>query len=308
MRAHLLSIMLCLVGGACPALSGCAPSQGADAPDLADPSGPTPDEPAFNELAGLVRAVAVQRPYGNWNEVSARFYRGGEPRFHTEAKRAGNCRLLSFRVALCNDFCNGVCVDTDVCRPFPSRSSAGPVSVRGISRPTTLSPGDGNYYTLMDIIPGELFTTGAAVTAEASGADFPGFRLSTASVVPFQSDAIVSDEITLKNETDFTFTWTPSPDPAARVRLTLNSTNKGHGLPYEGIIECDVPDRAGSLTIKKELIAAFPATQRWDGCVRIDCPMSSVLRYRTAASTTEAGRIELRAGSEKMLWVLHSAK
>lgn len=307
MRARLLSILMCLVGGGSPALSGCAPTHEAPVPDLADPSGPAVDEPIFDELAGLVRAVAVQRPYGNWNEVSAHFYRGGKPRFHTEAKRAGSCRLLSFRLPLCCDFCNGICVDTDVCQPYPSRNSAGPVSVGGISRPTTLSPGDGNYYTQMEVIPGELFPSGAAVTAEASGADFPGFRLSTASVATFQPASIVNDEITLQNETDFTFTWTPGPDPAARVRLTLNSTNKGHGLPYEGIIECDAPDRAGSLTIRKELIAAFPATQRWDGCVRIDCPMSSTLRYRAAASATEGGRVELRVGSEKLLWVLHRA-
>lgn len=306
MRARLLSIFLSLVGGAFPALSGCAP--GGAAPDLSEPSGPTPDEPAFGAVAGLVRAVAVQRPYGNWNEVSARFYRGGQPQFHREAKRAGSCRLLSFRLALCNDYCSGVCVDTDVCRPFPSRNSAGPVTLSGLSRPTTLLPGDGNYYTQMEVLPGELFTPGAAITAEASGGDFPGFRLSTASVAAFQPSSIVNDEITLKNETDFTFTWTPSGDPSARVRLTLNSTNEGHGLPFEGIIECDAPDRAGSLTIAKELIADFPSTQRWDGCVRIDCPMSSALRYRVAASSTEAGRIELRVGSEKALWVLHKAR
>lgn len=305
MRHHLFSVLIGLAGCSAPA---------AGVPDLATPDGlfdadgGAADEPLFDSPAGLVRVVGIQQPFAPRNEVSARFYQGAPPGFHREAKREGSCRLLTFQLALCRDYCNGVCTDTDVCKPFPERSSAGPVVVSGTSRPVTLDPGTGSYYNLNEIIPGELFSPGAAVTASASGASFPGFRLTTAGVATFSPPSIVNDEITLRNDADYTFTWLPGPDPAARVRLTLNSTNEGHGLPYKGIIECDAPDRAGALTLRKELITDFPATQRWDGCVRIDCPMSSALRYRRATADTTSGRVALIVGSQKQLWVLHSAK
>lgn len=68
--------------------------------------------------------------------------------------------------------------------------------------------------------------------------------------------------------------------PGSRLRLTLNANNRGHGAPYQGIIECDIDDARGEVTIAKSLIVAFQSTHRWEICVGNDCPPSTVARYR----------------------------
>lgn len=57
-----------------------------------------------------------------------------------------------------------------------------------------------------------------------------------------------------------------------RVRLTLNTNNGGHGAPYYGIIECDVPDADGQVTVAASLIDQFPEVSPWAGVRRQRLP------------------------------------
>lgn len=265
---------------------------------------PIDNTPHFAPTAGSVTAVEVRAPSATFNELSASFYAEEQPGFHREVQRIGSCRLLSFQSAQCDSFCVGVCVEKNVCKPFPARLSAGALGFSGMKVPVTLKPQMQNFYYADPAVTGDLFGAGDTIGVEAAGADFAGFRLTTAGVATLETSSVVNDEIRLEDGADYTFSWTPSGDPRARVRLTLNSANRSHGQPYEGIIECDGPD-TGRLTLPKELITPFPDTYRWEICVGRDCPLSSALRYTRTEGTAGGRKVSLTVGNQQSFWVLH---
>lgn len=306
--ALLLGLLLC--GAGC---TGAGPDQdAAPLPDGGGGDGALPDlrqsdggsDPVFPRAAGTVLAIEARTPYGQLDEVRATLYDAEQPGFHKEAMRRGDCRLLTYQPALCNTPCNGVCVEPDVCRPFPARLSAGTITIGGLKVAVSLTPQFGNDYYLPTPLKDDLFDAGMAISAEAKGAAFPAFRVTSAGVATLDATAVVNDEIRLLDDADYAFTWAPGGDPQARLRLTLNANNRGHGAPYAAILECDAEDR-GSLTISKELIAAFPSTYRWEICAGSDCPFSSALRYRRGVTTAGTRTVELIAGSRRSFWVLH---
>jgi hypothetical protein len=282
---------------------------------LPDGAGPGPDlgggdgggpGPIFDDPHGTVTVAQIQAPYGSFGSATASFFKEPPPQFQKEVMRAGACRLLTFKPAFCSTPCSGVCVDTDVCRPFPERVSAGTLVLSGLKVPLTLMPDNYNAYYARSRLPADLFSAGAELKVSASGAAFAAFTAATAGVEPLRTDAIVRDEITLRDDADYTFTWTPGSDPQARVRLVLNGNNRGHGQPYEAILECDAPDMTGRLTIARALIAAFPQTFRWEICAGRDCPPSQVRRYRRGMVQAPSGRVAFDAVSERLFYVLHN--
>lgn len=301
MRLSLRSIALVTLS----ALAACdgAPA-GSGSPDL---GGSIPDggeAPSFSSPAGSVSAIEMRTVYGLVNELTASFFTDEQPSFHREVQRIGSCRLLSFVPAQCDVFCIGVCVERNVCKPYPSRIAAGPLVFSGMKVPVTLTPKQSNYYYADPLVKGDLFDQGNPVGVSATGGDFGAFSLTTAGVATLETDSVVNDEIRLEDTANYTFTWKPSGDPRARLRLTLNANNRGHGAPYEGIIECDAPD-SGSLTIDKGLIVPFPDTYRWEICAGRDCPLSSALRYTETEGMAGARKVTLTVGSRRSFFVLH---
>ena len=285
------------------AAAGCSDPSGAGPPDFAGLPEGDPD-PSFSTAAGSIAAIEAQGPSGLTSEIGAAFHTEEQPGFHREVQRIGACRLLRFEPAQCDAFCIGVCVETNVCKPYPARVSAGTLRYSGMKIPLTLQPRFQNYYAPELPPTADLFDIGDPVSVEGSGADFAAFQLTTPGVAKLETSALVNDEIRIEDGADYAFTWKPSGDPRARMRLTLNSRNRSHGLPYEGIIECDAPD-TGSLIIAKELIAPFPDTFRWEICSGRDCPLSTALRYTRADGTAGPRKVSLTVGNQRIFWVLH---
>lgn len=294
-----------------------APVDAAPLPD----AGPTPDAGATDGgtpfTVGGLRIMETSGAYWAQSWIRGAFLAdGAEPwhlewpanypqlHWHREIMTEGSCRLLEYVPAFCTS-CAGVCVDTEVCQPYPSFGSVGTLTVTGLSVPVTLEPDYWLWYLHHEALPADLYAPGAAITATATGAGIPAFEVTTAGVPAIDSSDVVDDQITLVNDADAVFTWTPA-DPGSRVRLSLNANNAGHGQPFEAILRCDVPDETGRITVPVALIQAFPATYRWETCDGSDCPPSSLLRYRRASAPVPGGEVELVVGSDRVFWVVHT--
>ncbi len=236
--------------------------------------------------------------------VRASFYDGRPPRWHREVARAGACVLWRYTPSLCEPACtDGLCVATDVCEPWPRLVAAGRLTVTGLAVALRLPGTDGFYYPEV-ALPPDLFADGATITAElAGGGGYPASTLTTTGV-PAIRPVMPDGKLTLTPGQDVTLRWPPAGG-ASRVRLTLNSNNRGHGAPYLGIIDCDVDDAAGEVTVAAALIDGFPVTRAWTVCAGSDCPPSTLRRYHRATVALGDRDIELVVGSEVAFGVDH---
>ncbi len=289
----------------------CSGGGSSDSPDAGPPRDAGNPDPIFETSRGTIRVaegVYVSeeegpRPFGR---LSGAIATAAPVSFHTETMREGNCRLLTFQVAQCDPYCDGICVDTDECVPWPTYVSAGRIDFEGLASSVALVPEPPiNYYNPTSYpIPEDLFDACDAITATAAGGDVPAFEVTAFGVDDLSPD-VTGVNITLDDEDDFTLTWEPS-GCESRVRLTLNAPNEAHGLPYTAIIECDGPD-TGSLTVPRSLIEAFPPTSGQAICVLIDCPLSTFTRYTRGTASIGADEVELVVASELQFGVIHAA-
>jgi hypothetical protein len=240
-----------------------------------------------------------------WSSGQARaaFYDGRPPRWHREVARAGACTLRKYTPSSCEPFCDGVCVDTNVCEPWPTLVAAGRLTISGLTT-TVRMAGEGGFYYPEAQLPAELFADDAAITAElAGGGGFAGVTLATTGV-PALRGAIAGNKLELVHGQEATVRWT-SVAGDARVKLTINANNQGHGQPYLAIIECDVADAAGEVTIDASLIADFPETRAWTICAGTDCPPSTLRRYHRATAPVGDFDLELVVACELAFGVDH---
>ena len=235
--------------------------------------------------------------------VRAAFYDGHPPSFHREVARAGACVLRRYTPASCEPFCDGICVDTNVCEPWPTLVAAGRLSIDGLAVALRMPGTDGFYYPDAQL-PAELFADGATITASlAGGGGIPASTLSTTGVAPL-TGALPDTTLTLVPGQDAIVRWTPAAGDA-RVKLTINANIQGHGQPYLAIIECDAADAAGAITVPSSMIDAFPETRAWTICAGTDCPPSTLRRYRRATVAVGAQDLELVVASELAFGVDH---
>lgn len=233
------------------------------------------------------------------------FWSGRPARWHREVARAGDCVLRRYTPSLCEPACStGLCVDTNVCEPWPTAVDAGRLTITGLTVPVRITPVSAQYYPA-EQLPSELFADGASVNATlVGGGGIPGLSL-TAGGVPAIKAQLPQGRLVLQPGRDGTITWTPAAG-ASRVRLTLNSNNQGHGAPYLGVIECDVDDAAGQITIPAALVDGFPETQAWTVCAGSDCPPSTLRRYHRATFAVGERDIELMVASDYQFGVDHN--
>ncbi len=238
--------------------------------------------------------------------VDARFFDGSEPQFHREALREGACVLRTFAIASCDPACTaGLCIDTNVCEPWPTYVSAGTLTFGGLRTSLSITPRD-NWYYVDEPLPPDVFADDAEVTATLTGATIPALSLSSRAVATITPDITGGVLVAPFPATGpLEVRWTPAPSSAARVRLTLNSNNRGHGAPFDAIIECDVPDDAGVIAVPAALLDAFPATEAWTICAGSDCPPSSLRRYRNALAPVGERDVELRVSSSFTFGIQH---
>jgi hypothetical protein len=237
--------------------------------------------------------------------LDARFYDGREPQFHREVMRGGDCALRTFTLASCAPACtDALCIDTNVCESWPTYVSAGRLTVQGLRTPIAIDPRDGWYYT-DEPLPTDLFADDASVTAALAGATVPALSMTATAVPPITPD-ITGGKVVVAYPAagPLEVRWTPAA-PGARVRLTLNSNNRGHGAPFDGIIECEVSDEAGLISVPAALLDGFPATEAWSVCAGSDCPPSNLKRYRRAAAAVGEREVELRVASSFTFGIEH---
>jgi hypothetical protein len=239
--------------------------------------------------------------------VAATIYGSPFPRWHQEVMNDGTCLLKTYTPQQCDQFCEGACVGRNVCEPFPPTVSAGMLTFTGLKGVSSLSPdpslGRYNYPTAP---PNDLFDAGAAVTVTAAGAAVPPFTLQAKGVPPIEPE-IQNGRFRLTNGQDYTLRWQPAAGgpPEARVRLTVNSRNLGHGVPYLAIIECDVPDAPGQLTVPRAMIDVFPRIEALGACVGVDCPPSFITRYTRGTAAVPGGHVDLLVGYELAIGIDH---
>jgi hypothetical protein len=180
--------------------------------------------------------------------------------------------------------------------------SAGRLTVTGLAQALTIDPQSGYYYN-QEVLPVDLFADDAAIEGSFAGADLPAMTIEAQGVPPI-APQITNGSITLEPGQDFTLRWTP--EGAGRVRVTLNSNNQGHGMPYLGIIRCDVPDADGEVVIPASLHDQFPETYAWTACAGTDCPPSTIRRYtRGVAPVGDDEVVELTVASQWSFGVEH---
>lgn len=269
--------------------------------------------PVFDDPNGIVRITEYQFGADGNDDATGRaeaeFFAGPPNEVYATIMTEGACRMLGYDPGFCTDFCTeGYCGSDDQCHAFPTRVSAGTIVVDGLGFSLSLVPTAGiNWYQPSPAqLPGELFDTGTTVDVSAAGAVFPGFELSAFGTSPVDVGlgGSQSDELRIENGADAIVSWTPA-DSGARVRLTIRSTTAGgHGQPLSRIIECDGPD-SGELVIPRQLVEAFPAMERTEMCVAIDCPPSSFLRYHSAVEPAGDGVVKLMVGNQVDFLIVH---
>ncbi len=307
-HAHVRSVATAALAALALALAACGDDGGAAPPDAAIDAPPG----QAREVIGGIDIAEQRHLYVDEGapaesrsaSVRAAFYDGRPPRWHREVMRAGACVLKRYTPSLCEPACTtGLCVEPDVCEPFPSLVAAGRLLIDGLAVAIRIAGADGFYYP-DNQLPTDLFADAATITAELiGGGGIPGLTLTTTGVPPL-GFSLPFNRLTLLPGRDATVAWTPAAGDA-RIHLTLNANNLGHGMPYLGIIECDVADAAGEVTIAAALIDGFPETQAWTFCAGSDCPPSSIRRYHRATTPVGDRDVELTVASEVTFGVEH---
>jgi hypothetical protein len=166
----------------------------------------------------------------------------------------GDCRVVRRRNLFCNPACDGssTCAEGGRCIPEPASLNAGTVSIRGLSAPVTMTPGQIGHHYDFTTLPHPGFQTGAPVLLWASGAEVAPFVLQGQGVAAL---ALAGDKLVLEPGKPFELKWTPGPPGPARIGLQIEIDQ--HGLSHASL-QCDVADQ-GATTIPASLIDALVA-------------------------------------------------
>jgi hypothetical protein len=178
--------------------------------------------------------------------------------------------------------------DDGTCRPYPVPRSAGTLTVESGAASARI-PFDGTYELYLS---SSLFAPGSNITARAPGADLPAFSLTAR--LPEPLALVDPEELVLARGRELTLRWPPSGEDA-RIRVTLGA-DLGHAQWRTVVVECDLPDAAGSVTIPQAMTDVLADPANWS-CG--DCFGHEVRRYRRADATL--------AGTSLTLWALQSA-
>lgn len=281
--------------------AACGEAGGGELPDAAAPD---LDAGAAPAAVGVISVIELGRAFAR-----ARFdgQVGGAVRgVHTETAREGPCRLLEAEPAFCDPVCAGTCVAENQCEPFPTALSAGDITLTGLTSDVRLEVDPfGNYSSTPFPLPDDIFGPGDTITANAAGDEIEAFSVPTIGVSDL--DAVTGDgRIALRDDADAVFAWTPSGQDGDRVRLLLEVPPKGHGLPLRAIVDCDVDDALGAMTLPREIIARLPPMDgSEDACGNPDCGTRAIRRYRGAMVETSRGLVELVVASQSPLFPTH---
>jgi hypothetical protein len=297
LRLHLVAFLALLAAGAC---SESAPSPGSiDAGSGGTGSGGThsggthsggthsggtgpgdagaistsPDaEPDFSVPAGAIR-VTTWFPSGE-TELVASFANAPALRFHREAERIGQCRLMTYEPSSCTPTCAGTdaCID-EQCRAHPVRIDRGPIDWEWPGGRQTVSPSEILSYHAIGATsqPGDVIVRVDGLTLSAPNGDAPAPDGDWAAAAAARAAA-----------SDISVRWT-NPSPGARIRLHMTDCTGSHGGFAAAEIECEGPD-TGSLVLPGAFLDRIDAGS-WS---RGECGSHAFERYRVASLEGDA--------------------
>jgi hypothetical protein len=225
--------------------------------------------------------------------------------YQSETNVLGDCRLLEFRPASCDPACTGgdVCVEPGTCAPALAPRSIGDITIDGVGEPLVLRFDEFTGYRAdHQVTPGWLDEC-HSVTASAPGDAGDPLLIVATHVEPLDSD-VVPASLTITDGEDLQLDWDPA-GAHGRVRLRWLSPNRGHGSPVAAILECDVPDSRGELTVPRALIEAMPPSHD-QYCAGYDCPESGLFRYHREMAPGIAPGVELIVASGLKFRVVHN--
>lgn len=189
------------------------------------------------------------------------------PGMYDVAARKGDCVLYSASTAACDPACDWdkFCVAGNQCRSFPSRLSAGKLTVRAGTATISADPsGDDwmpNYYYFEGQIPSSQMDGSKTLSVTATGSDdgFAAFDLSLPGVdgIQFAND-LDNNAFDMKDDQDFLLQWTPPAGDLSNLFVEVVVNVGWHGSPPESVLYCMKGAATGSLTIAKEVISRLP--------------------------------------------------
>lgn len=224
------------------------------------------DDPDFSLPDGRV-TVETWFAYGE-TQLTGWFADGPDLRYHTEAAREGNCRLVTYEASTCDPTCDDdeACVD-GACVAWPTRQDRGDLLWVWPDGERTVSP-DGTL---------AYFATGQASTAGDISVTFEDTTLVAPTVEALEADGDWAEAIEGRAGGDATLSWT-NPIQKARVRLHMTDCVGSHGGIAPAEIECEGPD-TGTLVIPGTFLDALAAGDWSHG----ECGSHEFERYHAAA-------------------------
>lgn len=284
-----IAAVLALAMAAC---SNATPPGGPDAP----PSGPDapPGDPAPHFDDGALRIDVQSQPFAGgpstlvWGMLSAT----PPPWPYDPPVVSGNCRMaLRHAIDGCEPACDPTSLcDAGTCRPLPAPQSAGPLAIAGGGASRTI-PFDIGYRFFV----GEaLFAPGDDITVRAPGDELPGFDLTAR--LPAPIEVLDVDALQLRAGVPLTIRWRPAGD-GDRVRVILGA-DFGHAQWRTVLVECDLPDDAGAVTIPQPMIDELAHRSHWQ-CGA--CLAQEVRRYQRASVAYPGAD-----GATLDLWTFHA--
>jgi hypothetical protein len=264
--------MLLLLFACHPAPADSAQDPGCVA-DYTDALGPDPDFSSPNGSFDVTQYTKSSRFEGAVAD-------GPPVDAHHESARSGACRLVTYEPSSCAPACvQALCVDGS-CVAYPTRTSAGRLTLTHDGTVETLEPDKTlSYY-------GEIPMRVAGELSLASDT----FALATCAVTePLPEDDWSLAVATRAPGEDLTLRWS-DPDPTARIDLRMTTGVATHGGIAHAEIECEAPD-IGELTID----GTFLDELYREGWSCGECGTNWVYRYR-AGGTAEL-RFAVRSGT-----------
>jgi hypothetical protein len=284
-------------------LAGCDDATTMPPPSTCAPELPTAtSEPSFDtgpEL-GTTCAATVHvgvRHFGTGDRtgfLNAALRKQVPPVQHVVAATEGACRQWltpGYNCGLGTCTSDQLCVGMNTCAAAPPSFGAGTIRVQAEDILTDVpDTGLGIYYGQLGDIAGC-----GNVSASAPGGDFPAFTLSTTLVPALH----LMDAETLRyvRGQAMTVKWYPA-DASSRVRVTLRADHGAHGQLLSSIVECDLPDSAGSVTIPVAMI-----DRHLDEFTCGNCPSASVTRYRRVSGQAGDTPVELLIEDEADVFI-----
>ena len=137
---------------------------------------------------------------------------------------------------------------------------------------------------------------GDILSAAAAGATVPAFTATTIAAADLANvqPSFSNPPVTIPSSADWVVSWTPGTGAAATAQMTLTIALSTCALPpnnvADGVISCQAPDAAGTLTVSKSLLSHFHSGD-----------FGALSLARTIQTTAHAGAVPVTLQTQYLL-------